>query len=159
MKNNIKFKMKKKDLYELEKKNKEFHLPGYQFCGPGTKVFKRLKRGDQGINELDKACRLHDIQYLMYAGDNDKIKQSDNELRQKARNLGGIASFLVDKIFFFKRLGERSHFWTPAGFANMLSKKMTIPEQRIVGKLLYEKYINNEDIDIEDILHNLPNIK
>jgi hypothetical protein len=95
----------------------------------------------------------------MYAGDNEKIKESDKRLRDKARKLGGISAFLVDKIFFFKRLGERSHLWSPAGFANMLSKKMTIPEQRIVGKLLYEKYVNNENIDIEDILHNLPNIK
>lgn len=151
--------MKTKDLYKLEKKNKELHIPKYQFCGPGTKVFKRLKRGDKGINKLDEACKLHDIQYLMYAGDNDGIKKADDELRSKARKLGGLAPFLVDKIFFFKRLGERAGLFSAAGFANMLSKKMTIPEQRIVGKLLYEKYINNEDIDIEDILHNFPNIK
>jgi hypothetical protein len=95
----------------------------------------------------------------MYAGDNENIKKSDDELRQKAHKLGGIAPFLVDKIFFFKRLGEKSGLFSAAGFANMLSKKMTIPEQKIVGKMLYEKYINGEDIDIEDILHNFPNIK
>lgn len=26
----------------------EFHIPGYNWCGPGTKVQKRLARGDQG---------------------------------------------------------------------------------------------------------------
>lgn len=41
----------------------EIHLPGYQFCGPGTKLEKRLKRGDSGINPLDAACRVHDISY------------------------------------------------------------------------------------------------
>jgi len=41
----------------------ELHLPGYQFCGPGTKLEKRLARGDQGINPLDSACREHDIAY------------------------------------------------------------------------------------------------
>lgn len=147
-----------KDLYELEKKNVELHLPGYQFCGPGTKVFKRLRRGDKGINELDKACKLHDIEYMMYAGDNEGIKNADKKLRKRAREIGGIASFLVDKIFFFKSLGERSRLWSPAGFANMLSKKMSIPEQRLAGKLLYTKYINNEPIDIEDLLHHLPKI-
>jgi len=37
----------------------ELHIPGYQFCGPGT----RLARGDRGINPLDAACREHDIAY------------------------------------------------------------------------------------------------
>ena len=31
----------------------ELHVPGYQYCGPGTKLSKRLTRGDPGINNLD----------------------------------------------------------------------------------------------------------
>lgn len=41
----------------------ELHLPGYNYCGPGTKLEKRLKRGDVGVNPLDEACKLHDIAY------------------------------------------------------------------------------------------------
>lgn len=41
----------------------ELHIPGYQFCGPGTKLKKRLARGDLGVNPLDQACREHDIAY------------------------------------------------------------------------------------------------
>lgn len=41
----------------------ELHLPGYQFCGPGTDLNKRLARGDPGINQLDKLCKQHDISY------------------------------------------------------------------------------------------------
>ena len=41
----------------------EAHVPGYQFCGPGTKLKKRLERGDKGVNLLDSACRDHDIAY------------------------------------------------------------------------------------------------
>lgn len=41
----------------------ETHLPGYNYCGPGTKLAKRLARGDKGINQLDEACREHDIAY------------------------------------------------------------------------------------------------
>ena len=37
----------------------EAHLPGYQYCGPGTKLKKRLNREDLGINPLDAACRLN----------------------------------------------------------------------------------------------------
>ncbi|KAF0742627.1 Uncharacterized protein FWK35_00018991 [Aphis craccivora] len=35
----------------------------YQYCGPGTKLNKRLARGDKGINPLDTACREHNIAY------------------------------------------------------------------------------------------------
>mgnify|MGYP006961462374 CR=1 FL=1 len=41
----------------------ELHIPGYQFCGPGTHLEKRLAKGDRGINPLDAACREHDIAY------------------------------------------------------------------------------------------------
>lgn len=41
----------------------EVHIPGYKFCGPGTKLAKRLGRGDKGVNKLDEACREHDIAY------------------------------------------------------------------------------------------------
>lgn len=41
----------------------EMHLPGYQYCGPGTKLAERVKRGDPGINPLDAACKEHDIAY------------------------------------------------------------------------------------------------
>lgn len=41
----------------------ELHLPGYNYCGPGTKLTKRLTRGDSGINKLDEYCKNHDIAY------------------------------------------------------------------------------------------------
>lgn len=41
----------------------ELHIPGYRFCGPGTKLQKRLERGDVGRNPLDEACKQHDIAY------------------------------------------------------------------------------------------------
>ncbi|CAK1599126.1 unnamed protein product [Parnassius mnemosyne] len=52
----------------------ELHLPGYQFCGHGTKLQKRLLKGDRGINKLDEACMLHDIAYT----------NKDSGVRQKA---------------------------------------------------------------------------
>jgi len=41
----------------------ELHIPGYQFCGLGMHLEKRLTRGDQGTNPLDAAYREHDITY------------------------------------------------------------------------------------------------
>ena len=47
----------------LSKTGVEFHWPGYQYLGPGTKLQKRLKRGDSGINRLDRIVKQHDIDY------------------------------------------------------------------------------------------------
>lgn len=35
----------------------------FRYCGPGTKLKKRLARGDPGINNLDNLCKQHDIAY------------------------------------------------------------------------------------------------
>jgi hypothetical protein len=43
--------------------NAELHIPGYQFCGPGTKYEQRIAQGQRGINVLDEACREHDAAY------------------------------------------------------------------------------------------------
>lgn len=61
----------------------ELHLPGYQYCGPGTKLNKRLARGDPGINKLDSSCRLHDIAYSNSSNLQDRHK-ADYELEQRA---------------------------------------------------------------------------
>ncbi|KAI8117968.1 hypothetical protein CVS40_10308 [Lucilia cuprina] len=61
----------------------ELHLPGYQFCGPGTKLKERLERGDKGINLLDSACREHDIAYSL-SKDLNKRHQADQILAEKA---------------------------------------------------------------------------
>lgn len=64
----------------------ELHLPSpsgrYNFCGPGTKLAKRLKRNDQGINELDNACKTHDIAYANSSDINERHKA--DKLLQKA---------------------------------------------------------------------------
>ncbi|KAI8124135.1 hypothetical protein CVS40_5184 [Lucilia cuprina] len=76
----------------------ELHLPGYQFCGPGTKLNKRLLRGDKGINPLDSACRDHDIAYSENI-DIDKRHQADRELAEKAwRRVKAKDSSLGEKI-------------------------------------------------------------
>jgi hypothetical protein len=62
----------------------ELHLPGgYQYCGPGTKLAKRLRRGDAGINKLDEACKVHDIAYSTYS-DHSNRTIADKNLAEKA---------------------------------------------------------------------------
>lgn len=61
----------------------EVHLPGYQFCGPGTKLDQRLKRGDSGINPLDSFCKEHDILYSKTTDTTERNK-ADLHLAEKA---------------------------------------------------------------------------
>lgn len=61
----------------------ELHLPGYQFCGPGTHLEKRLRKGETGINPLDTACREHDIAYSQ-SSDLSKRHEADKVLEDKA---------------------------------------------------------------------------
>lgn len=61
----------------------ELHLPGYQYCGPGTKLEKRLARGDVGVNQLDRACKEHDIAYNQYQ-DTTNRQKADRILAEKA---------------------------------------------------------------------------
>lgn len=61
----------------------EIHIPGYNWCGPGTKVAERLARNDSGINGLDEACKEHDI---FYSQDNNLTNRhkADQILAKKA---------------------------------------------------------------------------
>ena len=61
----------------------ELHIPGYRFCGPGTRLKKRLARGDAGINPLDAACREHDIAYSR-SSDLTERHAADKVLADKA---------------------------------------------------------------------------
>ena len=58
----------------IAKTGKEFHWPGYQYMGPGTHLAKRLKRGDPGINRLDKIAKQPDIDYSRAKNLQDKWK-------------------------------------------------------------------------------------
>ena len=62
----------------------ELHIPGYNFCGPGTQLQKRLSRGDRGINPLDSACKEHDITYSQNRENIEKRNIADKILAEKA---------------------------------------------------------------------------
>lgn len=62
----------------------ELHLPGYNYCGPGTNLKDRLERGDKGINPLDEACKYHDIAYRDHK-DIESRHQADKILQNEAK--------------------------------------------------------------------------
>lgn len=90
----------------------EIHAPGgYQYCGPGSNLSKRLARGDPGINKLDAACKSHDIAYANFKDNQsraeadrvladrawERVKASDSSLGEKA------TAWLVTNIMKAKR--------------------------------------------------------
>lgn len=62
----------------------ELHLPGYQYCGPGTKFKKRKAKGQRGINKLDGGCMVHDQKYEENK-DLESRNQADRVLLEVAR--------------------------------------------------------------------------
>lgn len=61
----------------------ELHLPGYKFCGPGTRLRERLARGDKAVNPLDDLCKSHDIAYSQ-SNDQEERHKADRILGEKA---------------------------------------------------------------------------
>ncbi|XP_043471642.1 uncharacterized protein LOC122504549 [Leptopilina heterotoma] len=80
----------------------ELHLPGYQYCGPGTNLAKRLARGDPGINPLDQACREHDIAYSQNKDNLENRHVADRILAEKAWNRVRASD---------AKLGEKAAAW------------------------------------------------
>ena len=83
----------------------EFHIPGYQYAGPGTKLKKRLKRGDPGINRLDRIAKQHDIDYDKARSLQDKWK-ADTKMIKAIERLPGkktLTEKVVKKIMQAKK--------------------------------------------------------
>ena len=80
----------------LGKTGIEFHWPGYQYMGPGTKLAKRLEHGDAGISRLDKIARQLDIDYNHAKNLRDKWK-ADAKMIKTIEKLPGNKT-LTEKI-------------------------------------------------------------
>ena len=83
----------------------EFHWPGYQYMGPGTKLEKRLKRGDPGINRLDRIAKQHDIDYSHAKNLQDKWKADEKMIKAIDRLPGKrmMTERIVKKIMQAKK--------------------------------------------------------
>jgi len=89
----------------LGKTGIEFHWPGYQYMGPGTKLAKRLKRGVPGINRLDKIAKQHDIDYSRAKNLQDKWKADTKMIKAITRLPGNktVTEKIVKRIMQAKK--------------------------------------------------------
>lgn len=76
----------------------ELHIPTYNYCGPGTKLTKRLARGDKGINPLDEACKEHDIAYNTFTDLKNRNKADELLAREALQRLKSSDATLGEKI-------------------------------------------------------------
>ena len=73
--------------------------------GPGTKLEKRLKRGDPGINRLDRIAKQHDIDYSRAKNLQDKWKADEKMIKAIDRLPGKrtMTERIVKKIMQAKK--------------------------------------------------------
>ena len=104
----------------IDKLPVELHIPGYQYCGPGTRLRRRLARGDPGINPLDRACKEHDIAYSQssnladrHAADRilagkawERVKARDSGFKERLAALG-VAGIMRGKVAIGAGLKKR----------------------------------------------------
>lgn len=76
----------------------EAHIPGYNFCGPGTKLDKRLNADDtwkptsKPINQLDRGCYYHDLAYRDNMNDLAARHRADEKLQKVAKDVSNSKS-------------------------------------------------------------------
>lgn len=124
----------------------ELHLPSYNYCGPGTKLNKRLARGDRGINPLDEACKSHDIAYALnntleerHKADLELAAVAERRSRESSKLSERLAGLAINKIMKFK---------VKRGMGVPISKVMRITRKVVrdnIKKLKKNKRGNNNN--------------
>ena len=67
-----------KDIPSEKVENGSFQNTGkYSYCGPFTKLDKRLKQGYKGVNSLDESCKQHDIAYAKFKSTKERNLHDD----------------------------------------------------------------------------------
>lgn len=95
----------------------------YSFCGPGTAIFRRIDRGDPGINDLDRLCKQHDIDYVTAKTVAD-VEKADKKLINNIdkTNVNWASRKIVKTLMRAKQFGEKVGALKKGSFANLPSK-------------------------------------
>lgn len=77
----------------------EWHLPGHNFTGPGTKLKYRLERGDEPVNKVDALSLHHDMRYEFY-------DSSFERFRADVQYIGGSIGIALSPTSTWRERGE-----------------------------------------------------
>lgn len=93
----------------------ENHAPCANFCGPGTRVYERIERGDKPINSADAACMQHDLDYAEIVDDQragrltreqvpQRVREADNRMLEALRQTQGDSGRMLG---FHRAIGQQ----------------------------------------------------
>lgn len=78
----------------------EWHLPGHNFTGPGTKLKYRLEQGQEPINKVDALSLHHDLRYEFYGDDPFEVFRAD------VQYIGGSVGIVFSPTSTWRERGE-----------------------------------------------------
>lgn len=137
----------------------ELHLPSYNFCGPGTKLKERLARGDRGVNQLDEACREHDIAYANNKNLSDR-HIADKILTEKAwERVKAKDSSVAEKlssVLVTNMMKAKTKFGMGCKVKHIKARKRSSHSKRKINKL-FKKAIKEAGNAIRDPINEDPN--
>jgi len=111
----------------LKLRNNRFGRGNYS--GPGTRIAKRIRRGDPPRTETDKVAQAHDIRYALSRGENTEQRVRDADTK------------MVNKLNEIQKKGTDSRFNTiPAKLA--ISAKIKAED---FGVLSRKKFISDKE--------------
>lgn len=124
------------------------------YAGPGTKLEKRLKRGDKGVDGpggIDEAAQQHDIDYSNATTVQD-VRKADDEFLDKVRNSGQsfAAKASVISAMKAKRFAENVKILDPMKFTG--KGKKFLP-----GQWLKKDILKHPEKYFDDVINPLSN--
>lgn len=108
----------------------------YNYLGPGTKLHERLRRGDpplDGLNGLDAAAKIHDIDYDE-AKSWDDVRVADKKFIDNVEksNASSISKKVIKGLMKSKMIGEDLKLVKPADFTSFPNIQDDEPD--MIGK-------------------------
>lgn len=138
-------------------KNKQYpgenHIPmrspnGMQlsgFCGPGSKIIKRIRDGYQPITVDELPCEAHDIRYTLATKPSDVRAADDRMIRAINKMESGdlpmyskLNAFALKNAIRAKKLGEDIHLIDQNTFTNPGSTNLSKKDRDMLEKKLVE---------------------
>lgn len=109
----------------------EIHIKGYSYCGPNTNLDIHIAQGEAGVNELDYACKEHDIVYadsedfkMRYNADKILVLKAIRRVIAKDAQIGERFSALVVSSFIsMKMILSKIEMYIKKKIKNCLARK------------------------------------
>ena len=126
----------------------EWHLPGHNFTGPGTRLKERLERGDEPVNRVDALSLHHDIRYQGIEKNDSgymNIVADYETINADVKFIGGAVEIIVAPSSTFE---ER---WQAALVGSLMTVKLAFNFTGIGGAYMRFKRIKKK-LDVISVI-------